>query len=222
VSRYDEGAAGTKHVEHGLHDGDGDDPSTVVISAIAGTAGIGKTALALHWARRVAHRFGDGQLYVDLRGFDPSGQAMEPTEAVRGFLQALGVSAHAIPVDPQAQVGMYRSLLAGRRLLVVLDNARDTEQVWPLLPGTPGSLALRGEAGDRHSFAGTASRLGDALYSAGDRDGAVSRGHDPSAAFDQPRPSADAATPVLATGRDECGGLRRSPQSVAIATKHGL
>jgi len=114
----------------------------VVISALAGTAGVGKTALAVHWAHRVRGDFPDGQLYVNLRGFDPGGQAMGPAEAVRGFLAALEVSPQRIPIGLDAQAGLYRSLLAGRRMLVVLDNARDAEQVRPLLPGGPGCLVL--------------------------------------------------------------------------------
>ncbi|MCE7000051.1 tetratricopeptide repeat protein [Saccharothrix sp. S26] len=114
----------------------------VVISVINGTAGVGKTALALRWANGNAHRFGDGQLYVNLRGFDPTGVPVSPDEALRGFLGALGVAPERIPSGLDEQVGLYRSLLAGRRVLVVLDNAADSEQVRPLLPSGSGCLAL--------------------------------------------------------------------------------
>jgi tetratricopeptide (TPR) repeat protein len=117
-------------------------PGTVVISAIGGTAGVGKTALALHWAHQVAARFGDGQLHMNLRGFDPSGTPVAPAEALRVFLDALGVPPKRIPPSLQAQAGLYRSLLAGRRMLIMLDNARDEQQVRPLLPASPGSLVL--------------------------------------------------------------------------------
>jgi tetratricopeptide (TPR) repeat protein len=114
----------------------------VLITAIGGTAGVGKTALAVHWAHRNAEAFPDGQLYVNLRGFDPDGSALGPAEAVRGFLDALGVPAEGIPAGVTAQVGLYRSLLADRRMLIVLDNARDVDQVRPLLPGGVGNMAL--------------------------------------------------------------------------------
>jgi DNA-binding SARP family transcriptional activator/tetratricopeptide (TPR) repeat protein len=117
-------------------------PTAVIISAVSGTAGVGKTALAVHWVHAVADRFPDGQLYVNLRGFDPGGAATSPAEAVRGFLDALQVPPQRIPASLQAQVNLYRSLLAGRRVAVVLDNARDAEQVRPLLPGAPGCLVI--------------------------------------------------------------------------------
>jgi tetratricopeptide (TPR) repeat protein len=114
----------------------------VLISAVSGTAGVGKTALAVHWAHRVADRFPDGQLYVNLHGFDAGGTVLNPAEAVRGFLEALQVSAQRIPIGPAAQGALYRSLLTDRRMLVMLDNARDAEQVRPLLPGAPGCLVV--------------------------------------------------------------------------------
>jgi DNA-binding SARP family transcriptional activator/tetratricopeptide (TPR) repeat protein len=126
----------------GLLDEADPEPTAVVISAVSGTAGVGKTTLALHWAHRVRARFVDGQLYVNLRGFDPGGQVVAPADAVRLFLDALGVAPERIPRDPTAQAGLYRSLVAGRRMLVVLDNARDAEQVRALLPGTPTVLVV--------------------------------------------------------------------------------
>jgi transcriptional regulator with XRE-family HTH domain len=120
----------------------GSRPVTVVISAVSGTAGVGKTALAVHWAHRVRDQFPDGQLYVNLRGFDPGEAVMAPAEAVRLFLDALGLPAERIPAPLDAQAALYRSLLADRRMLVVLDNARDAEQVRPLLPGSPGCVVV--------------------------------------------------------------------------------
>jgi tetratricopeptide (TPR) repeat protein len=112
------------------------------VITIAGSAGVGKTTLAVHWAHRVAERFPDGQLYLNLSGFDPSRTPTDPVDALRGLLTALGVRPERIPETLSARVDLYRSLLAGRRVLVLLDNARDTEQVRPLLPGAPGCLAL--------------------------------------------------------------------------------
>ncbi|MGW4210441.1 ATP-binding protein [Lentzea sp. NPDC004789] len=110
-------------------------PGAVTVAAIEGMPGVGKSALALRWAHDNVSRFPDGQLYVDLRGFAPSG-AMDPGEALWGFLHALGLPKDAPPLDLNAQAGLYRSMLAGRRMLIVLDNARDTDQIRPLLPGT--------------------------------------------------------------------------------------
>ncbi|WP_233159047.1 AfsR/SARP family transcriptional regulator [Actinophytocola xanthii] len=112
------------------------------IVAVSGTAGVGKTSLVLHWAHRVRADYPDGQLYANLRGFDPGGVPVSPAEVVRGFLDALGVPAQRVPTTVEAQVGLYRSLVADRRLLVVLDNARDAEQVHQLLPGVPTCVVL--------------------------------------------------------------------------------
>jgi DNA-binding SARP family transcriptional activator len=113
----------------------------VLITAIGGTAGVGKTALAVHWARRAAAGFPDGQLYVNLRGFGPA-EPLAPAEALRGFLDALQVPAAQIPADLNGQQALYRTLLDGRRMLILLDNARDPEQVRPLLPVSPTSVVV--------------------------------------------------------------------------------
>ncbi|MGW0518896.1 ATP-binding protein [Crossiella sp. NPDC003009] len=116
--------------------------ATVAISALNGAGGVGKTWLAVHWAHQNAYRFPDGQLFVDLRGFDPRQEPMSPQEAVRGFLNALNVPPERIPAEEHALIGLYRSELQGRRMLVVLDNARDGEQVIDLLPGNPTCTVL--------------------------------------------------------------------------------
>ncbi|HEX8866853.1 MAG TPA: NB-ARC domain-containing protein [Lentzea sp.] len=129
----------------------------VVISAVNGTAGVGKTALALHWAHRVASRFPDGQLYVNMRGFDPDRDPMPVAEAVRGFLDAFGVPSDAIPVSLDAQTALFRSKIAQRRVLLVLDNVNNVAQVRPLLPGGPGCFAL---ITSRNSLAGLIAEHG--------------------------------------------------------------
>jgi tetratricopeptide (TPR) repeat protein len=145
-----------------LEQADGRQPGTVVISAIGGMAGVGKTALAVRWAHQAADRFPGGQLYVDLRGFTPSASPTGPAEAIRGFLDALGVPAERIPLDLAAQAGLYRSLLADRKILIVLDNARDEEQVRPLLPPGPGCLVI---VTSRNGLTGLAAAEGASLLS---------------------------------------------------------
>jgi DNA-binding SARP family transcriptional activator len=113
----------------------------VLITAIAGTAGVGKTALAVHWARQRAVRFPDGQLYVNLRGFGPAAP-VDPAEALRSLLDALQVPAEQIPATLEGRQALYRSQLAGKKVLILLDNARDPAQVRPLLPATSTAMVL--------------------------------------------------------------------------------
>ncbi|MGH8875839.1 MAG: AfsR/SARP family transcriptional regulator [Stackebrandtia sp.] len=112
------------------------------LATISGMAGVGKSALAVHWSHRVVGRFPDGQLYANLRGFDPSGDPMDPDEVITDFLDALDVDTARIPATLDARAGLFRSLVASRRLLVLLDNARDEEQVRPLLPGASGCFTV--------------------------------------------------------------------------------
>jgi len=129
---------------------------TVVISAIGGTAGVGKTTLAVHWAHQVAGRFPDGQLYVNLRGYDP-GQPMPPGDALARFLRSLGVPGTDIPPEAEERAARYRSLLAGKQMLIVLDNAGSADQVRPLLPGTPACTVV---VTSRDALAGLVARDG--------------------------------------------------------------
>jgi DNA-binding SARP family transcriptional activator len=126
------------------------------ILVIGGTAGVGKTALALHWAHQAAHAFPDGRLYVDLRGYD-DGEPVSAAKALAGFLRALGVAGEDIPAEADERAAEYRSLLAERRVLVILDNAREPEQVRPLLPGTASAVTL---VTSRDALAGLVSRNG--------------------------------------------------------------
>jgi DNA-binding SARP family transcriptional activator len=159
VGRTRELAALSALVERDLEQASG-----VAIAALTGMAGIGKTALAVYWAHQVADRFPDGQLFVNLRGSGPSGLPVMPTDAVRGFLTALDVPPPRIPPDTDGQAALYRSLLAGRRMLIVLDNAQNAEQVRPLLPGSPGCLVL---VTSRNRFTGLAAAEGAYLMTLG-------------------------------------------------------
>ncbi len=127
-----------------------------LITAIGGTAGVGKTALAVHWARRVRDRFPDGQLYLNLRGYDPD-RPMPPADALAALLRALGVPAADVPVELEERASVYRSTLDGRRILVLLDNASSVEQVRPLLPGSPSCFAV---VTSRDSLGGLIARHG--------------------------------------------------------------
>jgi DNA-binding SARP family transcriptional activator/tetratricopeptide (TPR) repeat protein len=129
VGRVAELAALTKLADHSA------DSTGTGLILVTGTAGVGKTALAVRWAHEAAHRFPDGQLYVNLHGFGPSRVAITPRHAIRRFLVALGVPADRMPLTLEGCEDLYRSLLADKRMLVMLDNARDVTQVRPLLPG---------------------------------------------------------------------------------------
>ncbi|MFI7280999.1 BTAD domain-containing putative transcriptional regulator [Micromonospora chersina] len=123
-------------------DGSGEGATATTVLVLSGTAGVGKTALAVHWAHRVRDRFPDGQLHVNLRGFDRTGDPMDSAAAVRVFLGALGVPAEGVPAEPEGATALYRTLLADRRVLILVDNARDAAQARPLLPGAAGCLVL--------------------------------------------------------------------------------
>ncbi|WP_405057311.1 NB-ARC domain-containing protein [Kribbella sp. NBC_01505] len=112
------------------------------IAAVSGTGGVGKTSLVLHWAHHNLERFPDGQLFIDLRGFDPTDAPLPVSTALTAFLHALGAPDATIAADEQARVGAYRTLLAGKQMLIALDNAIDSSQVVPLLPGRPGCTVV--------------------------------------------------------------------------------
>ncbi|MBV1854780.1 ATP-binding protein [Catellatospora tritici] len=132
------------------------DTHQVTVSAICGTAGIGKTALAVHWAHGTRDRFPDGQLYLDLRGYDPD-RPVSPADALATLLRGLGVDTTGIPADLPGRAALYRTLLAGRRMLVLLDNAYEAEQVRPLLPGSPPAVVV---VTSRDGLAGLVARDG--------------------------------------------------------------
>ncbi|TDE56124.1 tetratricopeptide repeat protein [Nonomuraea mesophila] len=117
------------------------DMGTLVLSALVGAGGVGKTALATHWGHRRADHFPDGQLYVNLHGYSRS-TPVDPAAALHQLLLGLGVPQDEIPYDPEERAAMYRSLICDRRMLVLLDNAASAEQVRPLLPGASASRTL--------------------------------------------------------------------------------
>jgi DNA-binding SARP family transcriptional activator len=117
------------------------DGGAVTIAAISGTAGVGKTALAVHWAHGVRDRFPDGHLYVNLRGH-AHGQPMRPIEVLTQFLPALGIPAERVPTALDAASALYRTMMTNRRVLVLLDNVAGPDQVRPLLPAAPGCMVV--------------------------------------------------------------------------------
>ncbi|MEU5942492.1 BTAD domain-containing putative transcriptional regulator [Micromonospora sp. NPDC047548] len=186
---------------------------TVVITAIGGMAGVGKTTLAIRWAHSEAARYPDGQLYVNLRGFGQAEEVMSATEAITGFLEALGVRRQAMPSSLDALAALYRSTIADRRMLILLDNARDEEHVRGLLPGTPGCLVI---VTSRNPLRGLVARDGahplrlDVLTPAQSRDFLTTRLGAP--AVDREPHAVDAIV-------DRCRGL---PLALAIVAARAL
>ncbi|MFG3558434.1 BTAD domain-containing putative transcriptional regulator [Micromonospora sp. NPDC047557] len=119
-----------------------DTPGALTLAVVSGTAGVGKTALTLHWAQRVRSEFSDGQLYANLGGFGPDSSPADPSTVLGGFLEALGVPSYRLPAGLAERAATFRSMLAGKRILVVLDNAQDADHVRPMLPGTPGCMVV--------------------------------------------------------------------------------
>ncbi|HWC78644.1 MAG TPA: tetratricopeptide repeat protein [Pseudonocardiaceae bacterium] len=136
VGRINELAALTEALDAAVEN------DSIAISVIAGMGGLGKTWLAVEWAHKNTARFPDGQIYVNLRGFDPSSDPVAPAVVIRRFLDALQLPAGSIPLDADAQAALYRNQVAGRRMLIILDNASNSEQVIPLLPATPTCMVL--------------------------------------------------------------------------------
>ncbi|GAA1288696.1 hypothetical protein GCM10009634_38960 [Saccharothrix xinjiangensis] len=121
---------------------DGAAGRSVLVTAVSGAAGVGKTALAVRWAHRVKDRYPDGQLYASLRGHDPGGRELDPADVLASFLRALGIPDDGIPADPESRTALYRSLLADKAVLVVLDDAPTSAQVEPLLPASPSAAVV--------------------------------------------------------------------------------
>ncbi|GLH98635.1 ATP-binding protein [Phytohabitans aurantiacus] len=183
------------------------------VAALSGTAGVGKTMIAAHWAHRVVDAFPDGQLYVNLRGFDPTGTPVEPAAALHGFLVALGVPAAQIPAEADERIALYRSLLATRQILILLDNAADAAQVRPLLPGSSGCAVI---VTSRHRLTGLvavdgARAIGLAVMSTEEATEMLAARLGPARVAAHP----DAVDQII----DRCGGL---PLGLAVAAARAV